>query len=55
MRPIYEFFKIYFLKKGFLDGMAGFIFAILHSQYKFIQHAKLYETEYKKKNPNLLY
>ena len=55
IRPIYEFFKIYIMKKGFLDGMAGFIFAILHSQYKFIQHAKLYESEYKEKNPNLLY
>ena len=55
IRPIYEFFKIYVMKKGFLDGMTGFIFAILHSQYKFIQHAKLYETEYKEKNPNLLY
>ena len=55
VRPIYEFFKIFILKKGFLDGMTGFIFAILHAQYKFIQHAKLYETEYKKKNPNLLY
>ena len=55
IRPIYEFIKIYFLKKGFLDGMPGFIFAVLHAQYKFIQHAKLYETEYKIKNPNLLY
>ena len=55
LRPIYEFFKIYFMKKGFLDGMTGFIFAVLHSQYKFIQHAKLYEKEYKEKNPNLLY
>ena len=55
IRPIYEFFKIYVMKKGFLDGMTGFIFAVLHSQYKFIQHAKLYESEYKKKNPNLLY
>ena len=55
IRPLYEFFKIYVMKKGFLDGMTGFIFAILHSQYKFIQHAKLYETQYKEKNPNLLY
>lgn len=47
-RPIYEFLKIYILKKGFLDGSTGFIFSILHAQYKFIQHAKLYEMEYKK-------
>lgn len=55
LRPVYEFIKIYFMKKGFLDGMTGFIFAILHSQYKFIQHAKLYEFEYKEKNQNLIY
>ena len=55
IRPIYEFFTIYVMNKGFLDGMTGFIFAVLHAQYKFIQHAKLYESEYKKKNPNLLY
>ncbi len=54
-RPIGEFFKIYIVKMGFLDGLLGFIFAVLHSFYKFMQHAKLYETHYKRKNPNLLY
>ena len=54
-RPVGEFIKIYFLKKGFLDGTLGFIFAVLHAFYKFMQHAKLYETHYKRKRPNLLY
>ena len=54
-RPVGEFFKIYVLKKGYLDGSLGFIFAVLHAFYKFMQHAKLYETHYKRKSPNLLY
>lgn len=41
--PLFWFIKFYFLKKGFLDGKRGFIFAVLKSQYKFSCLAKIYE------------
>lgn len=42
------FFKYYILKKGILDGKAGFLFASLKSQYKFLTLAKIYENQIKK-------
>ena len=54
-RPLYEFFKFYILKGGFMDGVCGFIICFMNMQDKFIQLAKLYEMEYKEKNPDLLY
>ena len=41
--PPLRFFKDYFLKRGFLDGMPGFVIAISTSYYVFIKHAKLWE------------
>lgn len=41
--PFFWFFKYYIIKKGFLDGKEGFIFAVLKSQYKFSTLAKLVE------------
>jgi len=41
VRPAYMFFKMYILKKGFLDGMHGFILALLSSAYVFCKYAKL--------------
>lgn len=55
LRPTYEFIKCYFLKLGFLDGTAGLIMCFLNAQYKFVQLAKLYETQFKEKNPDLIY
>ena len=43
--PLLWFFKYYILKKGFLDGKEGFIFAVLKSQYKFLTLAKLIEYQ----------
>lgn len=43
LSPFFWFFKYYFIKKGFLDGKEGFIFAVLKSQYKFLTLAKLIE------------
>ncbi|MBE7706343.1 MAG: glycosyltransferase family 2 protein [Cyanobacteria bacterium SIG30] len=54
-RPTFEFIKFYFLKGGIFDGKAGLIICFMNAQYKFIQLAKLYEKEFKKKNPNLIY
>lgn len=43
--PFFWFFKYYFIKKGFLDGKRGFIFACLKAQYKFSCLAKIYEYQ----------
>lgn len=42
-RPLFIFLKMYILKKGFLDGMHGFILAVLSSFYVFVKYAKLWE------------
>jgi len=54
-RPFFEFLKGYFLKKGFTDGVCGFIICFMNMQYKFIQNAKLYEMEFKKAHKDLIY
>jgi len=55
LRPPYEFFKLYFLKGGYRDGIHGFIFAVVMGYYKFLQWAKLYEYEFVQKNKDLIY
>lgn len=52
--PLFWFVKFYFLKKGFLDGKRGFIFAVLKSQYKFSYLAKVYEFQRKQETNSLL-
>lgn len=41
--PTLEFGKIYFLRRGFLDGFAGLVIALLHAYYVFLKYAKLWE------------
>lgn len=41
-RPWLGFFKMYFLKKGFLDGKMGFILSVNHAFYTFTKYVKLY-------------
>jgi glycosyltransferase involved in cell wall biosynthesis len=36
MRPLLKFVIMYFLKLGFLDGMAGFTYSVLISYYEFM-------------------
>lgn len=38
--PWWAFFKLYFIKRGFLDGKHGFIVAVLYSQYTFWKYIK---------------
>jgi glycosyltransferase involved in cell wall biosynthesis len=38
--PIWTFFKLYFIKLGFLDGWHGFIIAKLYAQYTFWKYIK---------------
>jgi hypothetical protein len=39
------FFQIYFLKRGFLDGWAGFVIALGNFEGTFYRYAKLAETQ----------
>lgn len=48
--PAFVFFKFFFLKMGFLDGMHGFIAAKLHMQTDFVKYAKLRELIKNKKS-----
>lgn len=43
--PFVKFFKIYILKKGFLDGYYGFIISVLSGFSKFLKYVKLYELQ----------
>jgi hypothetical protein len=42
-RPLFKFIKGYFLKKGFLDGLPGFIIAVSSAFYLFVKYVKLWE------------
>ncbi|MBI4811635.1 MAG: glycosyltransferase family 2 protein [Ignavibacteriales bacterium] len=43
VRPPYLFFKMFFLHRGFLDGMHGFVLSLLSANYVFVKYAKLRE------------
>lgn len=43
IRPSFIFVKMYILKKGWMDGIHGFILAVLSSFYVFVKYAKLWE------------
>lgn len=45
LRPFLVFFKMYFLKLGFLDGMRGFVLCKLSASYVLTKYAKLWEKE----------
>ena len=44
-RPIFAFFKMYVLKRGFLDGAQGLILCSLSACYVFTKYAKLWHRE----------
>lgn len=48
-RPFRRFLELYIKRKGFKDGGHGVIVAALFSLYLFLELAKLYELEYKRK------
>jgi glycosyltransferase involved in cell wall biosynthesis len=45
LRPFGKFLRMYLLKAGFLDGVAGFVVAITGAYYVFLKYAKLRELE----------
>lgn len=48
-RPPFRFFEMYVIKKGFRDGLPGFIIAVASSFYVFLKYAKLWELKKHKK------
>lgn len=45
LRPLFKFIEVYFLKRGFLDGTAGFIIAVTSAYAMFSRYVKLREIE----------
>jgi len=43
LRFVARFFKIYLLKKGFLDGLPGVVWALLSAMYPVVKYTKQYE------------
>ncbi|NNK39372.1 MAG: glycosyltransferase family 2 protein [Winogradskyella sp.] len=46
-RPTWAFFKAYFLRLGFLDGLNGFIICVQTYNVTFLKYIKLYELQKK--------
>jgi glycosyltransferase involved in cell wall biosynthesis len=44
LHPLFTFLKMFFLRRGFMDGVHGLILAILYGYYTFIKYLKLWET-----------
>ncbi|HZD54793.1 MAG TPA: glycosyltransferase family 2 protein [Candidatus Aquicultoraceae bacterium] len=44
-RPLFTFFRMYGLKRGFLDGALGFRLALLYARYTRAKYAKLREPD----------
>ena len=49
LRPAVRFFRSYVIKRGFMEGFAGFYVALTASVYVFLKYAKLWELELKEK------
>ena len=45
LRPAFRFFRSYILKRGFMEGFAGFYVAATAAVYVFLKYAKLWEIE----------
>jgi glycosyltransferase involved in cell wall biosynthesis len=48
-RPMFRFLKGYFLRGGFLDGVHGFMIALMSAYGAFLKYAKLWELEIRQK------
>ena len=45
VRPVWRFVWSYFFQRGFLDGRAGLVLAVVGAFYVFLRYAKLWETQ----------
>jgi glycosyltransferase involved in cell wall biosynthesis len=43
INPLMNFIKVYFVKKGIVEGIPGFLYAVLTSFNTFLKYAKLWE------------
>jgi hypothetical protein len=43
LRPFFHILKIYFIKRGFMDGVRGLLIAVLGGVYVFLKYTKLWE------------
>jgi glycosyltransferase involved in cell wall biosynthesis len=43
MRPLFRFWYVYFIQRGFLDGIEGYYFAQLHACYEWMSVIKTFE------------
>jgi hypothetical protein len=53
--PLWSFFKVYFLQRGFLDGVRGFLVAFSSFFYTFLKYMFLLELELKEKHKENLW
>jgi len=49
-RPVLKFLGTYFIKRGFMDGLPGFIISVASSFYVFLRYAKLWELQQRGKD-----
>ncbi len=54
VRPLFKFAEVYFIKLGFLDGLAGFTIAVTSAFAVFVRYVKLRELEKKLGNQTAL-
>jgi hypothetical protein len=45
VRPLFLFVKMFIVRRGFLDGMHGFVLSAVSAAYVFTKYAKLWELE----------
>ncbi len=50
IRPAFLFCKMYFIKRGFLDGMHGLILSALSAAYVFCKYAKIWELRQQRRD-----
>ncbi len=52
LKPIVKFIECYYFKRGFQDGIAGYIIASSAAFSQFLKYAKLWEMQKKEKSKN---
>jgi glycosyltransferase involved in cell wall biosynthesis len=52
IHPLFKFFGTYVIKRGFMDGLPGFIISVASSFYVFLRYAKLWELRHRGEDGN---
>lgn len=45
LKPSWTFFRMYVIRRGFLDGLHGFVLCVLSACYVFTKYAKLWQVQ----------